>query len=62
MLLESTNLSIINNFSGPGMLWLFTILDFINDAFSDRETHWVAINQSFIKTKHQLLLLTDILY
>ena len=56
MLLESTNLSIINNFSGPGMLWLSTILDFINDAFSDRETLWDAINQSFIRTKHWMIV------
>ena len=35
-------------FAGPGMLKLLTILDLINEFFSDRETHLDVIDLSTI--------------
>ena len=56
MLLESTNLSIINNFSGPGNPLEYTFTNLTNNIFSGQETLWDVINQCSTKTSECSLI------
>ena len=53
---ENTNLSIINNFSGPANPVEYTFTNLTNNIFSGQETLWDVINQCSTKTNKCYLI------